>query len=210
MIIDNFRVSNRPKSFKIFGRHFSEVFERTYCPNGRYFPYAKELDDVVIIGINSIDQYSKLKNPFAANGKISKKESAGLKEIFSISEYRDKTKIVLVHHHFNKIECENSNNPIWNRIEAQTMKLRGKKKIINLFEDNNVSLVLHGHVHTISDYRKNNIRFLNAGASLEGGDSKYLKYNEIEISNGIITTEAHSIPVDKSPVYILNRKAYQV
>ncbi|MEJ2617089.1 MAG: metallophosphoesterase [Ignavibacteriaceae bacterium] len=54
---------------KEFGDYFSEAFQ--YCSdiNGdNYFPYIKKFNDVIIFGLNSIEKYSKMNNPFASNG----------------------------------------------------------------------------------------------------------------------------------------------
>lgn len=198
------------KKVKQFGKYFSEVFEKTFRPVGKIFPYAKDLGDILIIGVNSIDKYSRLKNPFASNGHVSKDELSGLKEILSINEYKEKNKIVLIHHHFNKFIKSNRNRTIWERIETQTMKLRGKNKLIKLFDINKVSVVLHGHVHTIADYERDNVRFINAGGSFEGYDPYNLKYNEIEIDQGSLKVICHSIPKYDFPIFTLNQEFEEI
>jgi len=47
------------------------------------------------------------------------------------------------------------------------MKLRGKKKLINLMKENNIKLVLHGHSHEFKEYNRKGIKFINAGASVD-------------------------------------------
>jgi 3',5'-cyclic AMP phosphodiesterase CpdA len=164
---------------------FASAFEGCYRPDTKeYFPYLKSLDSVSIIGINSIDKYSKLKNPFASNGKISDKEIKGLEKIFMVAKLNGNPKIVLCHHHFTKeayLPIENDVS-VWRKVENQTMKLRKRKKIIKIFEKAGVNAVLHGHVHMIESYTKRGISFNNAGGSLTDSEQGQLRYCSVEIT----------------------------
>jgi 3',5'-cyclic AMP phosphodiesterase CpdA len=162
--------------------YFDELFTDTYSPvNIKSFPFVKFVGEHALIGINSVDRYSTLKNPFASNGKVSDNQIEHLKKIFTLQEVSDKKKIVLIHHHFYKknVESTASQNHIWNKIESFTMKLRKKKKLIQLFQEYDVKLVLHGHSHEIKDYHRKGIRFLNAGASIDNG-SELSQYFQID------------------------------
>ena len=100
-----------------FSQCFFELFENCFLPlEGKIFPFAKELDEHVLIGINTIDEYSRLRNPFASNGHISKEEKEGLAVIFK--KFAAKKKIILAHHHFykNRIPSKSSfsrSNNLW-------------------------------------------------------------------------------------------------
>ena len=162
--------TNYNEKIESFRNYFKELFENAFFPlNGNIFPFAKVIGEIVFIGINSIDKFSKLKNPFASNGHVSKNQKEGLQEILSKDEYKNKQKIVLTHHHFNKNNpsVQSAENSLWGRVENFTMKLRGKKKLLKLLTENGVSLVLHGHNHEIKEYSRKGIRFLNAGASVD-------------------------------------------
>ncbi|KAF0153197.1 MAG: metallophosphoesterase [Ignavibacteria bacterium] len=159
-----------------FVSYFRELFENTIHPHEEiYFPFAKELKSVVLVGLNSIDEYSPFKNPFASNGKIGKIQRRIVENLLLLPKFKDKLKIVLVHHHFyHKSDIsKSSESSLWSKIESFTMKLRGKKKLINLFEANDVSIVLHGHSHEMCEYFRKKIRFVNAGASMEGNEPSY-------------------------------------
>ena len=68
-----------------FVGHFSNLFENTNrISETDSFPFAKVLGDVVLFGLNSIDKYSRYKNPFASNGKISKMQKQKLKQLFGM------------------------------------------------------------------------------------------------------------------------------
>lgn len=181
---------------KKFIKHFEELFENSFTPSKEsIFPYAKELNDVVLIGLNSIDEYSKLKNPFASNGLVGKLQCNDLKKIFDLNKYKEKLKIIMVHHHFykNNISSKSSESTIWNKIENFTMKLRKKKKLLNLFKENQVELVLHGHSHEIKEYYRKGIKFLNAGGTVENDSMNEASYYLLDINNNMIDVKLRLI-----------------
>jgi 3',5'-cyclic AMP phosphodiesterase CpdA len=150
--------------------HFKELFENTIRPHDElYFPFVKEFKDVLLIGLNSNAEYSRFKNPFASNGYVSKIQKQFLKAILTKNEFKEKVKIVLTHHHFypKDVPSHSSESTMWNKIEDYTMKLRGKKKLLKLFLESNVKLVLHGHSHEMREYFREGIRFVNSGGSVD-------------------------------------------
>lgn len=159
-----------------FVSHFRELFDNTIRPHEEvFFPFAKELKNVVLFGLNSIDEYSRFKNPFASNGKINRTSRTIAQNFLSLPKFKEKVKIVLVHHHFyqKSEESKSSESTLWNKIESFTMKLRGKKKLINMFSEQNVKLVLHGHSHEMREYSRDKVKFVNAGATMEENKPSY-------------------------------------
>jgi 3',5'-cyclic AMP phosphodiesterase CpdA len=190
------KLVNYDNKIKEFGDFFAESFE--YCTDKEadsYFPYTKKFRDVLIIGLNSIEKYSKLNNPFASNGKIYKHEYNFLATKLEKYYIEHVKKLIVVHHHFNKIKIvkTKSVSSFWQNIEKQTMKLKKKKKIFQLLKLFKVDLVLHGHKHESNEYIRRGIRFLNAGASILGGVSDELKINFVNIKNSGIDIEIHKI-----------------
>lgn len=150
--------------------HFKELFENTIRPHDElFFPFAKEFKDVLLIGLNSNAEYSRFKNPFASNGHVSKIQRQFLKAILTKNEFKEKVKVILTHHHFypKNVTSHSSESTMWNKIENYTMKLRGKKKLLKLFLESNVKLVLHGHSHEMKEYFREGIRFVNSGGSVD-------------------------------------------
>ncbi len=184
---------NYHRKVKEFYHFFPELFlECAIFDSKRIFPFAKILDNYLIVGLNSIAKYSKITNPFASNGKINKRQLIEMQNIFE--KFIDYKKIVLVHHHFNKIKpVDGTSLNLWQNIEKQTMKLRKKKKLLNIFKQYGVELVLHGHYHESSKYRRKGIFFSNAGASLKGNIKDELNINMIDISD--TTTEINITPL---------------
>ncbi len=179
-----------------FIEHFRELFENTYRPTEEvFFPFVKVLDNILLIGLNTIDHYSKLKNPFASNGHVSKTQRKLFSQLLHRPEFKDKTKVVLAHHHFYKKDASTSSSEktLWDKIEHFTMKLRGKKKLLKLFTENNVKLVLHGHSHEMMEYTRKGITFLNAGASIDSAVEPKTATYLIDIFPNLIKTNLSSV-----------------
>ena len=168
-----------------FYSYFAEAFDNcVYFSEDSIFPFAKIIEGVLILGVNSIAEYSKTKNIFASNGSVSVEQLAKTSEILQNFKDEVHTKIVLIHHHFGKIRGKNNSSfgGFWQNIEKQTMKLRKKKRLINLFNQFNVDLVLHGHYHEMKEYHRGGLRFLNAGGSIKSQfqDEFFLNFIDLE------------------------------
>lgn len=164
---------------------FSELFDSAIFPGGKKnFPYLKFVKEVLFIGINSNAKYSFVKNLFASNGKVSKTQFNDLQQLLQNPVFELKKKIVLIHHHFSKFQQNlmDKKNPLWNKLEKTTMKLRGKKKLLELFKSHNVEMVLHGHVHHMNEYMREGIKFMNAGASIDNYHENKIQFNLIKIT----------------------------
>ncbi|MFN0156543.1 MAG: metallophosphoesterase family protein, partial [Bacteroidota bacterium] len=185
-----------------FRNWFPEAFEKCMFNEGKVFPYAKVVGDIVFVGIDSNAHYSQLKNPLGSNGKVTDKDLQRVKGILSADMFRHKRRIVLIHHHFNKVKTvlPGTMHSVWGAIERETMKLRDKKSLLKLFRENDVALVLHGHHHVSSEYERKGLRFMNAGGSVVGPSTDNLSVNFISVTATRIDTEIHRIPVDASAI----------
>ena len=199
---DLFNFTNRCEAIdyrlrvKEFYEYFAESFSGcSYISPGNIFPYAKVIDDVLITGLNSVAEYSKAKNLFASNGEISSSQLNELTYIFNMFE-SCKTKLVLIHHHFQETKPlqESRFGSVWQIIERQTMKLRTKRKLIELFNNFKVDLVLHGHYHKTSEYYRKGIRFLNAGGSFKNELKNQNQINLLDTGFSAVKIEIHKIP----------------
>lgn len=179
-----------------FLEYFKELFENTITVSGMpEFPYVKIVRDAAFIGINSNDRYSTLKNPFASNGRVHEDQHQKILQLLKNPILKLKHKIVLIHHHFYKKKepSSSSENNIWDKIETFTMKLRGKKNLIKLFNSYNIKLVLHGHSHEIRNYTRKNINFYNAGASIDN-DLSSAFFNLIELDGREFSVSLEVVP----------------
>lgn len=186
----NYQVSN-------FISYFEELFvDCCFASSEKFFPYYKNLGEVGILGINSVAKYSKLSNPMASTGKVSKQQLKDLKNLIEKSSTSSQPKIALIHHHFykNNIEASSPQNNVWNRIESYTLRLRSKKRIIKVLKECGITLVLHGHSHDFKHYNRKGIQFLNAGGSIEN-NSDNLFYFDIHHQNGEFLIQQEKIPL---------------
>jgi 3',5'-cyclic AMP phosphodiesterase CpdA len=183
------RNTNYKRQIEQFEYYFSESFKNcTRLIEGTLFPYVKILDELMFIGMNSIAEYSVIRNPFASNGKISRSQLNALELIDNISGYNPKKRILLTHHHFCKdtFDVSPDSGSLWPAIERQTMKLRNKKKLIKKFRNSGIDTVLHGHLHETKEYKRKGIRCFNGGGSVFTGISGLLSFNDLRINNNNI------------------------
>ena len=176
-----------------FYDYFHEAFDT--CLHGSQssvFPYGKVIGDVVLVGMNSVAGYSRLGNPIGSNGEVSEAEMKKTAKILSSDLLMRKRKIILIHHHFYKRSSDDAGamHSVWNAIEGQTMKLRGKNKLLKLFGEYHVDFVLHGHLHENHEYRRKNIRLLNGGGSV-------LENSGQEVRCNVITLTAQSVEIEQ-------------
>lgn len=188
---DKCKFTDYDKKVMEFKDYFEELFTDCFFPSSEsLFPYAKEVSDFVLIGLNTNDKYSILRNPFASNGKVTKLEFDNLLEIFNNTMFKEKPKIIMAHHHFykNNYEAKSSTNELWNKIEGYTLKLRGKKKLIKAFKKNKVTLVLHGHSHQNRHYKRMGINFSNAGGCIDN-ENEFSYLTKIVLSENNLSIE---------------------
>ncbi len=186
---------NYNKSLSTFLSYFPEAFDNCeYLSPDSFFPFIKKINTTIIIGLNSVAPYSKLANPFGSNGEIDISQFSELFDNLKVAEKDFKHKIVLIHHHFNKLknDAKSTFGSIWSNIEKQTMKLKGKRRLFNLFREFKVDIVLHGHVHESNEYIRKNIRFLNAGATIRA-NKQSMKINYLTIAKGKIEVDIQSV-----------------
>lgn len=174
-----------------FNDYFSESFENCVYRSEHGYPFAKIINKCLFVGLNSIASYSPIKNPFASNGKIDSRQMAETQLIFDdFSKFCEK-KVILVHHHFNKMKFITGGitERLWLNIEKQTMKLRKKKELLSFFKANQVDLILHGHLHKIEEYVRKEITLLNAGGSIKGTRDEGFFYNKVTLRENKFTVK---------------------
>jgi len=184
------RKTDYNKKVHSFNEIMNFSFENcVYLSSNNNYPYAK------IIGKNSNAEYSTVTNPFASNGEVQQQQYDEIVKILNEFGNFAKHKIILIHHHFNKLNvaAKFSSAGLWHNIEKQTMKLRKKRKLISLFNDFGISMVLHGHLHNSHKYERHGQLFVNSGGAIKGLDSEKLKFHFITLDKNNISTQLKSI-----------------
>jgi len=174
------------KQVKLFYDSFKPAFEGADINSEENpFPYCKILyDKIAVIGVNSNAHWSKIKNPIGSNGAVYDDQYKALEKLLKSDKVKDKFKIVLIHHHFNKMNEVGNNitHSLWLFIERRTMKLYNKKRLFRLFKQNKVELVLHGHTHITDSYSRKGNLFVNSSACVVPfTEGKVRKYHIIKI-----------------------------
>ena len=184
-----------------FHDFFHEAFDQCmHVGDDSPFPFGKVVGDALLVGINSVAEYSRVGNPIGSNGEVDDRQFRHIEKILGSELLKGKKKIVLIHHHFYKKKEEGGGrmHSIWNAIERQTMKLRGKKKLMKSFGEGGVDLVLHGHVHENKEYVRRKLRFLNGGGAVLEHSGKRPQYNLIKIVGGSVQTERSFAPLESA------------
>lgn len=184
-----------------FHDYFREAFQGCVYKSldAAGYPFAKILGNTLFIGLNSIQEYGTIKNPFASNGSVSEKQMDEVKEILMYFDDRVTHKVVMMHHHFNKMVTVDAGitGTLWQNIEKQTMKLRKKKKLAAFFKSCGIDLVMHGHVHLSDEYNRHGVRFLNAGASVRGYGKGFVTLNLINVGSREIAADIQLLEYTK-------------
>ena len=211
---DKCNSTNYNERMDTFLSYFSEAFSNcNYISPKKFFPFLKKLNDTLIIGVNSVAPYSRITNPFGSNGVVDATQFGELYEILRKNSNDVSHKILITHHHFNKLKsaAKSTFGTIWAGIEKQTMKLRGKKRLLRLFNEFGVDIILHGHVHESKEYYRKGIRFLNAGASIKNNkDYLHINYLTISKSKTKIDIQKLAYPEQLKPERITNSKNEQL
>lgn len=192
------RTVNYNQKLNEFAGYFPESLENCFfISSSGYYPFAKIIDNVLIIGINSIANYSKLNNPFASNGEVGMTQFNEVYSLLGTNMPQVNYKLILIHHHFNKlkVKARSSLGNVWLNIEKQTMKLRNKRRLFNLFNEFNVDIVMHGHLHESKEYYRKGIRFLNAGATLKSEKEDIVKVNYLRLFENEIDVDIQRLDV---------------
>jgi len=161
--------TNYYEKVKIFYKQFNESFENTKLSSeDTIFPYLKILkENIAIIGINSVAEWSSDLNPTGSNGNINDDNFKRIKKLLTQKKIKDILKIVLIHHQFNrpsKSELDDE-HVLWLYSERRTMRLHNKKRLFKLFKKAGVDLLLHGHTHITNSYKLKGSLFVNSSAS---------------------------------------------
>ena len=157
------------------------------------FPYVRLLDDnIAIIGF-----YTSIHScPLCSAGKISKAQIKQFKELMENPKLKDRYKIVLIHQHLLK----KSKRDEW------VSGMRERTKIVKLFSDYKIDLVLHGHRHVNSRYIVNeydyDLEVQEAGASARYTQDNKGNYSIYEIKDNSIINKRVKILDFETKKYI--------
>jgi len=189
--------ADRRLKMRQFGRYFDEAFgNAVISPQDSLFPYLKQLPGVLLLGLDSVAEYSVLGNPVGSNGAVSEFQRKWIDQTLSSGKFRATRRIVMIHHHFNRMDGQTGGTiqGVWNAFERQTMKLRGKGELVQLFRRHAIDAVLHGHCHENMEYSYKGVRFANGGGSILGSPQSSLRVNLLSVGEAGIHIHRHEFP----------------
>ncbi len=179
-----------------FQRVFAETFQNVVSyGHDSVFPFVKKIGPYSIIGMNSIPQWSLLKNPFGTNGRLDEIQREALTQMHRDHRLVDTIPLVAIHHHFNDLQDDPTKGSWWKRVESKTMRMRGRNRTLRLFESLGVRYVLHGHIHRNEIYRNNEITLMNGAGAVCDDPIKFLKFNELRYVKGKEYVRTNVLPI---------------
>lgn len=176
---------------------FCDAFEDTFAqtispdPNNR-FPFVKVLNEVALVGLNSVARYGIVKNPFGSNGAVERDQFNMLRRVLSAYTFHGVPKIILIHHHVvrRRPVVHGAMEFLWRTIERRTMKLHNRNRLLALFAEQDVRLVLHGHIHENFEYVRRGVHCINSGATVMS-TTNALSYRLVHVHGDILTSSVH-------------------
>lgn len=180
---------------------FGSLLANTHKPPNAVYPFVKKIESVHLLGLNSVKPYSRFFNPFGAKGSVSDEQMQLAPRLLEDVNDRD-ILLVAVHHHFNHqpvsgntlLEC------LWRTVENHSIKLKGRRKLLNALMEYNLGAVLHGHTHHNEAYRTSGIQFYNAGASVMNNTGA-THYNILTVEgNTVQYTQKVHIPLPSGSI----------
>ncbi len=181
----------------LFHLSFAEAFEgaKPIAPLGRY-PFVKRAGPFQIVGLNSIPPWSLRQNPLGTNGLIDSEQFEALRGLVSGEESGGFVRVVAMHHHFSDLHPGSGpGNGLWHRFESNTMRMRRRRRLLQVFRQLNVRYVLHGHIHRNESYDLNDIHFANGAGAVCDDPDRRLKYNLLQGNDAVCDLRVELLPV---------------
>ncbi len=180
-----------------FYRSTKELFTGVrFLSRHSIFPFVKIAGNSAIVGMNSVAEWSPFKNPLGSNGMVNGEQYELVKSYLRQTPREAKHLFIAIHHHFHKTERSQNRSKlerVWSTIEAATIKLRKKKRLLKLFAQSGVDGVLHGHVHRHEAYTRRLVRCYNGGGSIVPAGNGIRMINFFSMRDGM--TEHRQEPI---------------
>ncbi|HLP15389.1 MAG TPA: metallophosphoesterase [Bacteroidota bacterium] len=207
------------KKVDTFGRIFHPVIGTAIrSERGALFPFVKLVGEIAFVVLNTVAPWSALRNPLGSNGTIDEEQLGRLHQLLNDSRLQGHRLFALTHHHFHRpkyISPCSAMTKLWHRIEGQTLKLYGRKKLLDVFRLHGVEKVLHGHVHEHTEYRAGGVTCLNAGATLQPEAGHARNFHILGAESATVRTHEqdrllHRFPMPLQPSIQRPRYGYSI
>ena len=135
-----------PRKLWRFTDYFGATLPDTYpeelaLDKAHIFPFVKLVDGgkIALIGVDTTSRVPRRALALNALGTVGKRQFRELQRILTAPALREKTKVVLMHHHLLLL-------PV-NQLGDSIRGMRKSRQLLELFYSARVDLVLHGHKH---------------------------------------------------------------
>ncbi len=190
------RSVNYKENLELFGEAFAETFEHTeLLDEHEMYPYLKRIGPFVLIALNSVPPWSLWKNPLGTNGMLGEQQVKALATLMLGRELDGLIPIVVMHHHMNDLNDESTENGFWKKVESNTMRMKGRRRLIRVFQQLDVRFILHGHIHRNEIYERGGIHIANGAGAVCDDPIKFLKINELISEDGLVRLRTHQLPI---------------
>jgi 3',5'-cyclic AMP phosphodiesterase CpdA len=186
-----------------FAEFFPECLEGVTTIDGSQFPYAKMVGSTCLIGINSIAEHSFLQNPVGSNGRLSAEDEAHLRALLGLpAVQRARHRVAMLHHHLfptrdaQRLQDLTHSLGLMQMLEHGTLKLRGKRRVMNVLKSGETDLILHGHVHFSAQYERDGIPCINSAGAIMPINPEVMEYHVVTLDEEI-SAEKRVVPAPR-------------
>lgn len=186
-----------------FAEFFPELLESTTTIDNDPFPYAKMVDSMCLVGINSVAEHSFLQNPVGSNGRISAGDDERLRSLLGLpAVQRAEKRIIMLHHHLfptrdaRRLQESTKSFGLIQLLEHGTLKLRGKRRFMSILKSGAVDLILHGHVHFTTRYEREGIPCFNSAGAIMPINPEATEYYVLSLEEELKAVR-HAVPTPR-------------
>jgi hypothetical protein len=126
---------------------------------------------------------------------VSEEQLEGLLRIRKAGVLKGTIPVIAQHHHFSDFRPDSGLPTWWSKIEAKTMQLRDRRKVLKLLDSLEARYVLHGHIHRNELYKRNDITVLNGAGAVCDDCIEFLKFNELLFTDGSVQVRMNVLPI---------------
>jgi 3',5'-cyclic AMP phosphodiesterase CpdA len=184
------------RNLDLFNEAFAETLAGTIALRpDRVFPFVKRVGPLAIIALNSVPRWSLLRNPLGTNGNLEEEDFEALRRLETTDLLEGATPVAVLHHHLNDLATDGSHgNTVWHRIEARTMRMRQRRRLVRQLESLGVKAVFHGHIHRNEIYQRGTLMIANGAGAVCDDPVRYLKFNEFTLHDGRWSLQTRILP----------------
>ncbi len=191
------RAVDHRRMMNLYAEAFAETFVgATRLSPATLFPCVKQVGPFALLCLNSVPHWSLKRNPLGSNGDFDEDHQSVLADPALSARWHGLIPVAVMHHHFHDIHDDAHGSTWWARIESRTMRMRRRRRTLQMFHARGIRAVLHGHVHRNDVYHLGGLVLANGAGAVCDDPVRMLKYNILSATDdGVqITTRILDVP----------------